>query len=138
MEVDKIVDIEENSDDEKEEEVLHPIEMNAFDQLENESLIVGVYGNGFAFIKSSLLLEIKANKAFKIKYMTRNTEHKQLAKKLICELYQVKEGSTHHLVLLTKNYLQNHFYNEVLDHLTKTLNLKFNSILIADGVYSNK
>lgn len=139
MEIDKVIDNEETSDEEKEEEeVLHPVEMNSFDSLENESLIVGLYGNGFAFVKSSLLTLIKANKAFKIKYMTRNVKNKHAAKKLLAELYQITEGGATHLVLLTKQYLDNYFYNQLVDHIRESLKLNYKSIIIAEGVFSSR
>jgi len=139
MEVDHIVEKEEVSDEEKEqEEVLDPIEMNNFDSVENKDLIVGIYGNGYAFIKSSLLLEIKASKAFKIKFMIKNKLHKHLAKKLICELYQINHNNNYHLVLLTKNYLDGYFFNEILDHINQKYSLKYNNIIIADSIYTNK
>ena len=138
MEIDQIVEKEEKSDEEKEQEdVLDPVELNSFDTKDNENLLVGIYGNGYAFLKSSLLLEIKANKAFKIKFMSKNKENKQLAKKLICELYQIKDSSNnHHLVLLTKNYLDNYFYNEILDYINFELQLKYKQVIIAESVFN--
>ena len=139
MEIDHIVEKEDVSDEEKEqEEILDPIEMNQFDSLDNENLIVGIYGNGYCFIKSSLLVEIKAKKAFKIKFMTKNKLQKQLAKKLVCELYQINHNDVYHLVLLTKKHLDNYFYNEILDHINQKMLLKYRNIVIADSLYSNK
>ncbi len=139
MEIDHIVEKEEASDEEKEEEeVLDPVELSPFDSTDNESLLVGIYGNGFAFLKSSLLLELKANRAYKVKFMTKNKVHKQIPKKLICELYQINNNGKNYLVLLTKSYFGNYFYNEVLEYINQNLALKYKDIVIADSVFSKQ
>lgn len=110
------------------------VEMNNFDSQANDYLLVGVYGNGSAYLKTALHEELK-DKAYKIKFMAKLAKDKTKPKKIVAELYQIQNKNNYHLVLLTKQNFTDQSYKFVIDYL-KNINLTYKRVVVYDSKHS--
>lgn len=113
------------------------VEVNDLDSKENDYLIVGSHGNGSAFVKSALYLELKANKTLKVKFMTQFEKNKNKPKRLVAELYQIRNNtnSANNLVLLTKEVLDHRSYRFIADYITSGTNLTIKRAVVFDSCH---
>ena len=128
MDIDKNSKKSEESDDDdasKITTVTEIVDVNDKDSEENDNLYVGAFGNGQAFLRSTLYKALRENKVLKIKVMLKNTEFPQRPKKLIAELFQIKDFSgKNSLVLFTKDDFPSTSYIAVVDYLKANFTFK--------------
>lgn len=131
--------IDEESEEEKIELLLtENSEMNQITAKDNDYLLIGIYGNGSAYLKSSLFQEIiRGNQTLKQKFFSRDKDSKdKKPKKTIAELYQFEgKNNTNHLVLLTKENISNQNYNKILE-IIKSLTT-FKRVVILDSIHKS-
>jgi hypothetical protein len=133
-------EIEDDSDNEEniESELIETegVELNNFEIKENDYLLVGIYGNGSAFLSSSLLVDFKNdNKAYKVKFSAKLKKDSTRPKKLIAELKQITLKNVSHLVLLIKQNFTNQSFKKVFEYLEKN-GITYKRVAVFDGVSS--
>src|SRR5690348_10687633 len=109
-----------SSDEEKDTDVVSTehLEMNAIIK-DNHYLMVGIYGQGSAFIKVALNDELKADsKSYKVKFLVASSKEKNKPKKVVAELHQFKHGNECNLILYTKDDIRDQNYKYIIDYLS--------------------
>lgn len=141
MEVEKNIEntSQDSSDDDDSSKITtltSVVEVNSIDSKENGNLYVGIYGNGVAYLKSVFYKPLRENRVLKVKFMVSNTEFPTRPKKLIAELFQIRDQSGNSLVLLLKDGLSTLSYITLVDYLSKNFSFKnvaiFNSINVKE------
>lgn len=113
------------------------VEMNPLENKDNDHLLVGIFGNGSGFLKSSLYIEMKNNnKSFKIKFMSKHSKNNTKAKKVCAELYQFTNNNVNHLVLHTKQNLVSQNYKFIVDYL-KNNGIVYKRVAVFDSVHKS-
>jgi hypothetical protein len=128
-----------SSDEEGEMDLIetNAIELNDFDNKENDHLLVGIFGNGSGFLKASLYLEMKENnKSYKLKFMSKLGKDQTRAKKVCAEIYQFTNNNVSHLVLHTKQNLNDQSYKFIIDYL-KSNGITYKRVAVFDSVHSS-
>jgi hypothetical protein len=109
------------------------VELNTLDNLENDYLLVGIYGNGSAFLKAALYKDMRAtSNSFKTKFMIRPHKDVSRAKKITAELYQFNYNNKTSLVLHTKENFSDQSYTNILDYF-KSKNIKYSRVAVFDA-----
>lgn len=112
------------------------IELNDFESKDNDYLLVGIFGNGSGYLKAALFDEIKGNhKSFKVKFMSRLKTSNQ-GKSIIAEVYQFKFKENYHLVLHSKENLNQQSFKFIFDWLNERLSFK--RIVSLESVHCSK
>lgn len=108
------------------------VEINPLESLENDYLLVGIYGNGSAFLKAALLKEIKSNNhSYKLKFMLKSKKDQSRARKATAELYQFTHNNKTNIVLHTKENFSDQGYSQVVEYL-KSKNVKYSRVAVFD------
>jgi hypothetical protein len=111
------------------------VEVNPFDSKDNDYLLVGIYGNGSAFLKSSIFLEMKnKSNSYKLKFMTKMGKDKTRAKNVSYEIFQFSHNSVKNLVLHTKQNFTDQSYKYLLDYL-KNNGITYKRVAIFDSTH---
>jgi hypothetical protein len=114
------------------------VELNPLESLENDYLLVGIYGNGSAFLKAALFKEIKSsNNSYKLKFMVKSQKDQSRAKKITAELYQFTYNNRTNLVLHTKQNFSDQSYDYLLQYL-KGKNLKYSRVAVFDSNHKSE
>jgi hypothetical protein len=101
----------------------------------NDYLLVGIFGNGSGFLKSSLYTDMKSNtNSLKIKFQVRASKDRNKAKKVCAELFQFTNNGTNHLVLHTKDNFSDQSYQYVLDFF-KNKGIKYKRVVVFDSCH---
>lgn len=109
------------------------LELNNLDSKSNDYLLVGIFGNGSGFLKSSLYTDLRSNNnSFKIKFMTRMGKEKSKAKKISAEIHQFTIDNVSHLVLHTKQNFSDQSFKFVVDYL-KNSGITYKRVAIFDS-----
>lgn len=113
------------------------VEVNDLDSKENDYLLVGIHGNGSAFIKSALYLELKANKVLKAKFMVESEKNKLKPKRLVAELYQIRNetNTANNLLLITKDILDHRSFRFIADYLTSGIKISVKRAVVFDSCH---
>jgi hypothetical protein len=111
------------------------VEVNNLDNKSNDYLLVGIYGNGSGFLKSSLYTDLKVNvNSYKIKFMTRIGKDSTKAKKIAAEIHQFTLNNISHLVMHTKQNFTDQSFKSVIDYL-KTNGITYKRVAIFDSAH---
>ena len=113
------------------------VEVNDLDSKDNDYLLVGIHGNGSAFIKSALHLELKANKVLKLKFMVESEKNKTKPKRLVAELYQIRNetNTANNLLLLTKDILDHRSFRFIAEYLISGSNVSAKRAVVFDSCH---
>jgi hypothetical protein len=129
-----------SSDEESELDLIQTdaVELNDFDSKENDHFLIGIYGNGSGYLKSTLYLEMKSNnKSFKVKFMAKAAKDNTRAKKVCAEVYQFNQNNVNNIVLHTKQNLTDQSYKYIFDYLTNKAGLTYKRVAVFDSVHSS-
>lgn len=114
------------------------VELNNLDSLENDYLLVGIYGNGSAFLKATLFKEMRSStNSYKLKFMVKSQKDQSRAKKITAELYQFTYNGRTNLVLHTKQNFSDQSYDYILEYL-KSKNLKYSKVVVFDSNHNSE
>jgi hypothetical protein len=114
------------------------IELNPMDSLDNDYLLVGIYGNGSAFLKAALYKDMRAtNNSYKTKFMVKSKKDDSRAKKVTAELYQFNYNNKASLVLHTKENFFDQSYNYLVEYL-KGKNIKYSRVAVFDSNHKSE
>ena len=116
---------------EKEKITNEVIELDEIKELDNDYFLIGIYGNGSAFLKATFFIEMK--KSFKIKFMYKKSDSNK--KLLAAELYSFSVNNTKILLLITKNDMVKNNTQFILDYI-KNKNIKFKNMIVFDCIKS--
>lgn len=118
------------------EKEIETIEINPIGNKANDILIVGIYGNGLALIKSAFFNEMKQSNAFKLKFFQKSKDPSS-KKILICELYQITANGKSLLLFLPKSTFSSSHYKNIIDYF-KANSITFEEIISFDAmIYKN-
>jgi hypothetical protein len=114
------------------------VELNKLEGLENDYLLVGIYGNGSAFLKAALFKEMRSStNSYKLKFMVKSQKDQSRAKKITAELYQFSYNNRSNLVLHTKQNFSDQSYDYIVEYL-KNQNLKYSKVVVFDSNYKSE
>lgn len=114
------------------------IELNSLDSLENDYLLVGIHGNGSAFLKAALYKDMRVtSNSYKIKFMVKSKKDQSRAKKITAELYQFSYNNKSSLVLHTKENFSDQSYSMLVEYL-KTKNIKYSRVAVFDSNHKSE
>lgn len=115
---------------------LEAIELNPIITKKSDVLIVGIYGNGLALVKSAFFNEMKQPNAFKLKFFEKQSSTSS-KKTLLSELYQISINDKSILLFLPKSTFSSSQYKNILDYF-KTNSITFKEIIAFDSmIYQN-
>lgn len=114
------------------------VELNDLEKKDNDYLLVGTFGNGSGFLKSSLYADMKANdKAYKFKFMCKLGKDRSRPKKVCAEVYQLTVDNNSHLVMHTKQNLSDQSYKYIIDYF-KNSGITYKRLAIFDSVHTSQ
>ena len=104
------------------------IELNDLKLLENDYFLIGIYGNGSAYLKASFFIEMK--NSFKIKFVYKKSDSNK--KILAAELYSFTlNNNINILLLITKTDMTKSNTQFILDYL-KNKNVTYKKMIFFD------
>ena len=108
------------------------IELNDLKILENDYFLIGIYGNGSAYLKASFFIEMK--NSFKIKFVYKKSDSNK--KILSAELYSFTlNNNINILLLITKTDMVKSNTQFILDYL-KNKNVTYKNMIVFDCIKS--
>ena len=108
------------------------IELNDLKILENDYFLIGIYGNGSAYLKASFFIEMK--NSFKIKFVYKKSDSNK--KILSAELYSFTlNNNINILLLITKTDMIKSNTQFILDYL-KNKNVTYKNMIVFDCIKS--
>jgi hypothetical protein len=128
---------DDSSEEENEYDLIETeaVELNELEDKVNDNLLVGIFGNGSGFLKTSLYAEMKSNtKSFKVKFMSKFIKDKTKAKKVCAELYQFSSNDNNHVVLHTKQNLSDQSYKYIIEYLNKN-GITYKRLAVFDSIH---
>lgn len=107
--------------DKKPDIITIPKEVSDNLEKDNDYLLVGIHGNGAAYLKSNLIVEMTNNHKFK--YMAGKKDNNKPLKH-VADLYQIKFKNINHLVIVARDQLTDDSYKSIFDHIKETFTFK--------------